>query len=260
MLVGDIVGIQEGTFPQLCCYHHSDAELQQLASVHFPTLTLNLLTTGLYVTSPNDSSHPEDNWGCVITYLKSVSRSNTTASIKNLNLDFAAAATDSKQIFAFRAITDELGDSTISPDTMVGRSRHLNHTIKVQRGHSQEDDDEEEGEAFTTSKQKVRRIVELLRVCCSDAGVFDISDETSEGKTQFVSHETIQRYVGRCLSCLKACGRTAADPLLSLNWLRARKFGRSQSHDAVLWTVDRRPEASTLALISPLHGPPCSIS
>lgn len=128
-----------------------------------------------------------------MTYLSSVSRTNTAASMKNINLDAAsAAASESTHIFAFRAITDELGDSVI-PDSQAGaRSRHLHHTVKApSRGEA--DDEEEDG--CITSKQKVRRIVELLRVVCSDAGVFDIDDETSEGKTQFVTHETIQRYV-----------------------------------------------------------------
>ncbi|EST07958.1 Inositol phosphatase [Kalmanozyma brasiliensis GHG001] len=156
VLVGDIVGIQEG----------------------------------LYVISPNDSSHPDDNWGLVVIYLNSISRTNTAASMKNINLDAAsAAAAESTHIFAFRAITDELGD-TVVPDIHAGaRSRHLHHTVKAtSRGEAEEDDED----GCITSKQKVRRIVEHLRVACSDAGVFDIDDETSEGKTQFVTHETIQ--------------------------------------------------------------------
>lgn len=221
VLVGDIVGVQEG----------------------------------LYVTSPNESSHPEDNWGLVVTYLNSVSRSNTGVSVKNITLDDAAAAAEATQkIFAFRAISDEIGDTTIAMDGgAAGRSRHLHHTVKGSRPASKgsvdaEDDDEEEG--CVSSKQKVRRIVELLRVCCSDAGVFDINDETSEGKTQFVTHETIQRYV----TCPSPSFEFVDGIKLTFSFgplIRRRQSRRGKGHDAVLWRPDRGLQASTLALGSP---------
>lgn len=169
------------------------------------------------MTSPNESSHPEDNWGFVVTYLNSISRSNTTASIKNITTTTAAAetassahATESAQrIFAFRAISDEIDDpKNLSNANATLRSRHLHHTVKgnplkSQRGndaaggsmrrYDAEDDHDEEG--CISSKRKVGMIVELLRESCIDAGAFDLDDEDVD--KPFITHKTIQRYVFR---------------------------------------------------------------
>lgn len=167
------------------------------------------LRTGLYVTSPHESSHPEDNWGFVVTYLNSISRSNTTASIKNISTTTAAATTadDSTQrIFAFRAISDEIDDPTTLANTnATPRSRHLHHTVKAHPAKSQvsrteveadEDDDEEEG--CVSSKRKVARIVDLLLECCVDAGAYDPEEEDDD--KPFLTHKTIQRFVLLTLS------------------------------------------------------------
>lgn len=174
---------------------------------------IDYVSTGLYVTSPHESSHPDDNWGFVVTYLNSISRSNTTASIKNITTTAAASATSThasdsaRRIFAFRAISDEIDDpESLSKANATLRSRHLHHSIKdpasnIQRSKSAsvgsqsnvdaEDDDDAEG--CISSKRKVQMIVDLLRECCIDAGAFDPEDEQEE--KPFVTHMTIQRYV-----------------------------------------------------------------
>lgn len=164
--------------------------------------------TGLYITSPHESSHPEDNWGFVVTYLNSVSRSNTTASIKNVTTTTAAAAAaasthaaeSARRIFAFRAISDEIDDPTTLSNARAAnnRSRHLHHTVKTRPVISRHDksfassepgDEEEQG--CMSSKQKVKMIVELLRECCIEAGAFDPDDE--EEQEPFVTQKTVQR-------------------------------------------------------------------
>ncbi|KAJ1028362.1 hypothetical protein NDA16_001532 [Ustilago loliicola] len=171
VLVGDIIGIQQG----------------------------------LYVTSPHESSHSEDNWGFLVTCLNSISRSNTTASIKNITTDAVAknAEEAGKRIFAFRAISDEVEEQVATGGNATMRSRHLHHTVKanpakVQRGkdastgsNAQDDDQEEEDEeGCVSSKQKVRRIVELLRGCCIDAGAFYPDNEDEE--EPFITDKSIQ--------------------------------------------------------------------
>lgn len=172
------------------------------------------LYTGLYVTSPQESSHPEDNWGFVITYLNSISRSNTTASIKNITTTTAAADTatsahtaeSAKRIFAFRAISDEIGDSSSNAfarsNTATSRSRHLHYTVRGSSSGTKKDvqaqvDDDEGEEGCVTSRQKVHSIVELLKECCIDAGAFVPDEMKSEGEEDFVVHKTIQRYVSQ---------------------------------------------------------------
>lgn len=160
---------------------------------------------GLYVTSPQESSHPEDNWGFVVTYLKSISRSNTTASIKNVTTTTAASAhvSESAQcILAFRAISDEIDDLTTlsSAKPATFRSRHLDHTVKRRRSRSRvakitssEDTDDDTEDGCMSSQQKVKIIVELLCNCCMDAGAFDPDAEQGEHPSSpFVMHKTIQ--------------------------------------------------------------------
>nr|CDI57050.1 conserved hypothetical protein [Melanopsichium pennsylvanicum 4] len=168
---------------------------------------------GLYVISPHESSHPDDYWGIVVTYLNSVSRSNTTASIKNMTTTSGAAATATDahssgsvlRIFAFRAISDELEDAK-SDAKSAPRSRHLHHTVIGDRSDSQQGDKrssdsrdeldigEDDGEGgIVSSKKKVAMIVGMLRECCIDAGAFDPDNEDEE--KPFVTHKTIQRYV-----------------------------------------------------------------
>ncbi|KAI3481200.1 hypothetical protein L1887_56517 [Cichorium endivia] len=168
VLVGDIVGIQEG----------------------------------LYVTSPHESSHPEDNWGVVVTYLNSISRSNTTASIKNLTTTAATAssahaADAARRIFAFRAISDEVEDAAAADSSATMRSRHLYHTVKGgslgtapsnRSTAAAAADDDDDGPV--SSKRKVARIVELLCECCADAGAYDPDQEDEE--EPFVTSKTIQ--------------------------------------------------------------------
>lgn len=171
-------------------------------------LPLNADDPGLYVTSPQESSHPEDNWGFVVTYLKSISRSNTTASIKNVTTTTAASAhvSESAQcILAFRAISDEIDDLTTlsSAKPATFRSRHLDHTVKRRRSRSRvakitssEDTDDDTEDGCMSSQQKVKIIVELLCNCCMDAGAFDPDAEQGEHPSSpFVMHKTIQRYV-----------------------------------------------------------------
>lgn len=155
------------------------------------------------MTSPHESSHPDDNWGFVVTYLNSVSRSNTTVSIKNISTTAAAAtaaAESAQRIFAFRAISDDIDDpSALANTNTTPRSRHLHHTVKAPSGQTralvkhaeadEDDDDEEEG--GISSKKRVARIVDLLLECCLDAGTYDPEEEDAD--QPFLTHKTIQR-------------------------------------------------------------------
>lgn len=187
----------------VCSYDFGAEKLNEFTKVLIGDIVG--IQQGLYVTSPNESSHPEDNWGFVVTYLNSISRSNTTASIKNITTTDAVAKTSeeaAKKIFAFRAISDEVDEHVTTSDGSTMRSRHLHHTVKgnltkVERGkdvstgnNAQEDDEEEGEEGCVSSKQKVRRIVELLRECCIDAGAFDPDDEDED--EPFITDKTIQ--------------------------------------------------------------------
>lgn len=218
VLVGDIVGIQEGKSRSLPVF--GDASVGVRLTVSWSAdlhCAIARRYTGLYVTSPHDASHAEDNWGFVVTYLNATSRSNTTASIKNVTTtnDAASSATSahtseaSKRIFAFRAISDEIDDpTTLSNAGAIQRSRHLHHTIKgasstSQRGNTAsssskneaEAEEQDEDESCLTSKKKVQQIVELLRECCIDAGAYDPDDEEAQTDKPFITHKTIQRYV-----------------------------------------------------------------
>ena len=169
------------------------------------------------MTSPQESSHPDDNWGFVVTYLNSISRSNTTASIKNITTTTAAAAEtatsahaaeSARRIFAFRAISDEIDDpKDLSSANATLRSRHLHHTIRSdpsrtqRRNHTSADSshgldsdgEDDSAEGCISSKRKVATIIELLREACIDAGAFDADNEEEE--KAFFTHKTIQRYV-----------------------------------------------------------------
>lgn len=182
----------------VCSYDFGSEKLNEFTKVLVGDIVG--IQQGLYVTSPHESSHPEDNWGFVVTYLNSISRSNTTASIKNITTTNAVASNAEeagKKIFAFRAISDEVGESAIGRgggSTM--QSRHLHHTVKGNqdgKGASSagnDDDAEGEEEGCVSSKHKVRRIVELLRECCVDAGAFDPDNEDEE--EPFITDNTIQ--------------------------------------------------------------------
>ncbi|KAJ1029274.1 hypothetical protein NDA13_002528 [Ustilago tritici] len=182
----------------VCSYDFGSEKLNEFTKVLVGDIVG--IQQGLYVTSPHESSHPEDNWGFVVTYLNSISRSNTTASIKNITTTNAVASNAEeagKKIFAFRAISDEVGESAIGRgggSTM--QSRHLHHTVKGNQGGEgassagNDDDAEGEEEGCVSSKHKVRRIVELLRECCVDAGAFDPDNEDEE--EPFITDKTIQ--------------------------------------------------------------------
>ena len=167
------------------------------------------------MTSPHESSHPQDNWGFVVSYLNAVSRSNTTASIKNLTTTCTAAtaatlahnAASARRIFAFRAISDDIDDPTTLSHSNANatlRSRHLHSTIRAaplaanSRNQNETGEDDEQEDGCISSKQKVATIVELLRQCCIDAGALDPNDEQGQDGQPFVTHKTIQRYVDRC--------------------------------------------------------------
>ncbi|CBQ72258.1 conserved hypothetical protein [Sporisorium reilianum SRZ2] len=184
----------------VCSYDFGSEKLNEFTKVLVGDIVG--IQQGLYVTSPNESSHPEDNWGFVVTYLNSISRSNTTASIKNISTTTAAsttAAESTQRIFAFRAISDEIDDPTALANTSTTpRSRHLHHTVKGNPARSiatskvvdaDEEDDEEEG--CISSKKKVARIVDLLLECCMDAGAYDPEEEDAE--KPFLTDKTIQR-------------------------------------------------------------------
>lgn len=183
----------------VCSYDFGSEKLNEFTKVLVGDIVG--VQQGVYVTSPNESSHPEDNWGFVVTYLNSVSRSNTTASIKNVSTTSAAAAAEStRHIFAFRAISDEIDDpTTLANTSSTPRSRHLHHTVKAhpaksqasrsEAGADENEDDDEEG--CVSSKKKVGRIVDLLLECCVDAGAYDPDEEDAD--QPFLTHKTIQR-------------------------------------------------------------------
>ncbi|SOV04946.1 uncharacterized protein UDID_02997 [Ustilago sp. UG-2017a] len=182
----------------VCSYDFGSEKLNEFTKVLVGDIVG--IQQGLYVTSPHESSHPEDNWGFIVTYLNSISRSNTAASIKNITTTDAVASNAEeagKKIFAFRAISDEVAEAAIGRgggSTM--QSRHLHPTVKGNQGGKgassagNHDDEEGEEEGCVSSKHKVRRIVELLRECCIDAGAFDPDKEDEE--EPFITDKTIQ--------------------------------------------------------------------
>lgn len=141
---------------------------------------------GLYVTNPAESSHPRDNWGLVISYIKSEARSNSTASIKNVTTHSIASDTSAvPSMLAFRAISDEIEMQSSNAGASTA-SRHLHNTVRS-RTMSNDDDD---NEGFQDSQEKVGHMVRLLSECCADAGAYDPDEPNT-----FVTDGTIQRYV-----------------------------------------------------------------
>lgn len=171
--------------------------------------TLTRSVTGLYVTNPAESSHPRDNWGLVIHYLRSEGRSNSTASIKNITTKSAASGTDAApSIFAFRAISDEVEMYSSNKGAGSG-SRHLHHTVRSRTGVEDDDDDE-----FFDSQDKVAHIVKLLAECCADVGAYDPDEPDS-----FITEGTIQRYVvvkGAIIDNLLKCVSYSLDEAKSM--------------------------------------------
>ncbi|PWY98607.1 hypothetical protein BCV70DRAFT_201926 [Testicularia cyperi] len=205
----------------ICSYDFGSEKLNHFTKILVGDIVS--IKTGLYVTSPHESSHPNDNWGCVIEYLNAESRSNSTATIKNISTTKTApksndgnaptaknSDTDASppKVVAFRAISDEVEPEVGGAATV--RSRHLDHTLTrqnqsqgnlgndVQRSaasasrdlDNDNDDDDDLAGAIATSKQKVARITALLADTCADAGAYDSEDPDSIAA--FITQGTIQ--------------------------------------------------------------------
>ncbi len=99
-----------------------------------------------------------------------------------------------------------------------------------------EDDDEEEG--CVSSKQKVRRIVELLRVSAATQECSISTMRRRRARTQFVLMR-LSRGTSLALHRLLVCRRDKADLFHFGPLIRRRQSRRGKGHDAVLWRPDR---------------------
>ncbi|EPQ29644.1 uncharacterized protein PFL1_02864 [Pseudozyma flocculosa PF-1] len=177
----------------VCSYDFGGERLSQFTKVLVGDIIG--IKEGLYIINPNEGHHPEDNWGFVITYLNDESRAHSTTSIKLPSPASLPAGTS--RLLAFRAISDDL-DLSASPKAAptVG-SRfgfHLNVPLpsasasspSPSRARSRKDTTESDG-GTATSKQTVKRIVDLLVRCCQDVGAC-----TGEDDEEFLKSGTVQ--------------------------------------------------------------------
>ncbi|KDN52684.1 hypothetical protein K437DRAFT_253878 [Tilletiaria anomala UBC 951] len=144
---------------------------------------------GLYIISPNEAYHPEDNWGMVLSYLTEEKRLNN-ASIRNMP---PPSKTSTTNFLAFRAVRSEGNDFSISTNNgssgTSGGSAATNEQQKwghpsSNRGRQKSSSDDEV--LVLTPRQTIDRLVGMVVEQCRDVGACE------DGEEAFVTDETIQ--------------------------------------------------------------------
>ena len=172
-----------------CGYDFTSEKLSEFSKILLGDIVG--IKKGLYIISPNEAYHPEDNWGMVVSYLTEEKRLNN-ASMRNVP---PPAATSATNFLAFRAVRSEGNDYPVSSTATSSDGTVTKEQAKWwQRNKDKQtaptEDDDDEGITVLTPRQTIDRLATMLVGQCADVGAVD--DEAA-----FVTDETIQRCVGR---------------------------------------------------------------